>query len=65
MGSYNSPCPQLAFDPSIKMPATNGWEKGNGVGPLELCRQRHRERGEITRERRNRIRATEGIPAEM
>lgn len=27
---------QLVFDQSIKMPATNGWAKGDGAGPLEL-----------------------------
>jgi hypothetical protein len=34
--NIEGPCPQLVFDQSIKMPAANGWAKGDGVGLLDL-----------------------------
>jgi hypothetical protein len=39
-----SPCPQLVFHQSINMPAANGYGKGDGVGPLDLGRLRHRRK---------------------
>ena len=34
--------PQLVFDGSIKMPVANGWEKGDGAGPLDFLGLGHR-----------------------
>jgi hypothetical protein len=39
-------CPHLVFDRSVKVPVANGWAKGHGVGPIELCGLGYREEKE-------------------